>query len=465
MIALITDAALGTSIAGPALPNCYNPLNMRVLVVGQGAREHALCWKLKQSPLVREIYAAPGNAGIAQVADCVPIGVADIIELADFAEKLKIDLTVVGPELPLTLGIVDEFQKRGLPIFGPTRLAAELEGSKVFSKEFMRKYGIPTADAVACNSVDEAKKAMKQMGFPCVLKVDGLAAGKGVVIVESAKAADEYLRLVFEEKKFGSAATRLLVEEFLTGEEVSFIVITDGTKSLPLPPAKDYKKAFDNDEGPNTGGMGAHSPAVVLSGEAGAEIMKSVIIPTVQGMEAEGRPYTGVLYAGVMLTPKGPKVLEYNCRFGDPETQVQMLRLDDDLADLCLRIARGSLGDIKTLNFKKEAAACIVVAVDGYPDDYAKGQEVFFDDIDDPAVVVFHAGVVKRDGRLVNQAGRVVSVCARAASLSEALAKAYEAAPKVRFEGARYRKDIGYRTLEMRSSGAYRALDPNLLPS
>jgi phosphoribosylamine--glycine ligase len=438
---------------------------MRVLVVGQGAREHALCWKLKQSPLVKEIYAAPGNAGIAQVADCVPIGVADIIELADFAEKLKIDLTVVGPELPLTLGIVDEFQKRGLPIFGPSRHAAELEGSKVFSKEFMRKYGIPTADAVICSSVDEGRKAVKQVGLPCVLKIDGLAAGKGVVIVESASEADEYLRLVFEERKFGNAATRILVEEFLTGEEVSFIVISDGTKSLTLPPAKDYKKALDGDQGPNTGGMGAHSPAVVLSGEAGAEIMKSVILPTIQGMEAEGRRYTGVLYAGVMLTAKGPKVLEYNCRFGDPETQVQMLRLDDDLADICLRVARGSLGDLKTLNFKKEAAACIVVAVEGYPDDYAKGQEVSFDPIDDPAVVVFHAGVVRRDGRLVNQAGRVVSVCARAATLSEALGKAYEAAPKVRFEGARYRKDIGYRVLEMRSSGAYRVVDPSALPS
>src|SRR5215212_11081349 len=355
---------------------------MRVLVVGQGGREHAICWKLKQSPLVREIYAAPGNAGISAVADCVEIGVADIIELADFAEKLKIDLTIVGPELPLTLGIVDEFQKRGLAVFGPTRLAAELEGSKVFSKEFMRKYGIPTADAVAASSLDEAKKAVKQMGFPCVLKVDGLAAGKGVVIVSSASEADEYLRMVFDEKKFGTASTRILVEEFLVGEEVSFLVITDGTKSLPLPPAKDYKKAFDNDEGPNTGGMGAHSPAVVLSGEAGAEIMKSIIIPTVQGMEAEGRPYTGVLYAGVMLTPRGIKVLEYNCRFGDPETQVQMLRLDDDLADIFLRVARGSLGDMK-VNWRKEAAACVVMAVDGYPNEFMKGQEVIIDPIDD----------------------------------------------------------------------------------
>ena len=430
----------------------YNPRNMRVLVVGQGAREHALCWKLKQSPLVRELYAAPGNAGIAQVADCVPIGVADIIELADFAEKLKIDLTVVGPELPLTIGIVDEFQKRGLPVFGPTRLAAELEGSKVFSKEFMRKYAIPTAEAAVCNSVDEAKKALKQLGYPSVLKVDGLAAGKGVVIVNSASEADEYLRMVFEEKKFGTAAARVLAEEFLTGEEVSFMVITDGKKSLPLAPAKDYKKAYDNDEGPNTGGMGAHSPAVVLSGETAAEIMRTIILPTVQGMESEGRPYTGVLYAGIMLTPNGPKALEYNCRFGDPETQVQMLRMEDDLADVCLRVARGNLGDLKSLNWIKEAAACVVVAVDGYPDDYVKGQEVEFDPIDDPGVVVFHAGVVKRDGKLVNQAGRVVSVCARAATLTDALAKAYEAAPKVRFEGARYRRDIGYRALEARAA-------------
>jgi phosphoribosylamine--glycine ligase len=423
---------------------------MRVLVVGQGAREHALCWKLKQSPLVRELYAAPGNAGIASVADCVQIGVADIVELADFAEKLKMDLTIVGPELPLTLGIVDEFQKRGLAIFGPTRLAAELEGSKVFSKEFMRKYGIPTPEAQTCNSIDEAKAALKKIRYPAVLKIDGLAAGKGVVIVESKSEADEYLRMVFEEKKFGNAATRILVEEFLTGEEVSFMVITDGNKSLPLAPAKDYKKAFDGETGPNTGGMGAHSPAVVLNAETAAEIMKSIILPTVQGMAAEGRPYTGVLYAGLMLTPDGPKVLEYNCRFGDPETQVQMLRMEDDLFDVCLKAARGNLGDIKSLNFRKEAAACVVIAVDGYPDDFVKGQEVEIDAVDDDSVVIFHAGVVKRGGKLVNQAGRVASVCARAATLSEALAKAYEAAPKVRFEGARYRTDIGYRALEAR---------------
>lgn len=425
---------------------------MRVLVVGQGGREHAICWKLKQSPLVREIYAAPGNAGIAQVADCVPsIGVADIIELADFAEKLKMDLTVVGPELPLTLGIVDEFQKRGLPIFGPTRLAAELEGSKVFSKEFMRKYNIPTAEAVTCASVDEAKAALKQFKYPAVIKVDGLAAGKGVVIVNSAKEADEYLRLVFEDKRFGNAANRILIEEYLTGEEVSFLVITDGKRFVPLAAAKDYKKAYDGETGPNTGGMGAHSPAVVLGGETAAEVMKSIIMPTIQGMAAEGRPYTGVLYAGLMLTVQGPKVLEFNCRFGDPETQVQMLRLEDDLADVFLKVARGNLGETK-LNWRKEAAACIVIAVDGYPDDFPKGQEVAIDPVDDEAVVFFQAGVIKKDGKMINVAGRVVDVCARAATLSEALAKAYDAAPKVRFVGARYRHDIGYRALEQRKA-------------
>jgi phosphoribosylamine--glycine ligase len=424
---------------------------MRVLVVGQGGREHAICWKLKQSPLVREIYAAPGNAGIAQVADTVPIGVADIVELADFAEKLKIDLTIVGPELPLTLGIVDEFQKRGLTIFGPTRLAAELEGSKVFSKEFMKKYNIPTAEAFSCVSTDEAHAALKKIGYPAVLKVDGLAAGKGVVIVNSKGEADEYLRLVFDEKKFGTAANRLLVEEFLTGDEVSFLVVTDGKKCVPLAPAKDYKKAFDGETGPNTGGMGAHSPAVVLSGETAGEVMKSIILPTINGMSDEGRPYTGVLYAGLMLTPNGPKVLEYNCRFGDPETQVQMLRLEDDLADICLKVARGNLGDTK-LNWKKEAAACVVIAVEGYPDDFPKGQEVAVDPVDDDAVVIFHAGIIKRGGKLINVAGRVANVCARAATLSEALAKAYENAPKVRFEGARYRHDIGYRALEQKMS-------------
>jgi phosphoribosylamine--glycine ligase len=422
---------------------------MRVLVIGQGGREHALCWKIKQSPLVKELYAAPGNAGIAAVADCVPIGVADIIELADFAEQLKMDLTVVGPELPLTLGIVDEFQKRGLPIFGPTRLAAELEGSKVFSKEFMRKYDIPTADAAVCSSVDEAKSAIKKIGLPCVLKVDGLAAGKGVVIAETAGEAEAFLRQLFEERRFGNAADRVLVEEFLTGEEVSFLVLTDGKKVAPLAPAKDYKKALDGDEGPNTGGMGSHSPAVVLSSEQAADIMRRIVMPTIQGMETEGRPYSGCLYVGVMLTPNGPKVLEYNCRFGDPETQPQMLRLEDDIAEIFLQIARGNLGETK-LTWRKEAAACVIVCAEGYPEDFEKGREVTIDPIEDDSIVLFHSGVVKKDGKLLTVAGRVVSACARAATLSDAIRKAYEGAAAVHFEGARYRTDIGFRALETR---------------
>jgi phosphoribosylamine--glycine ligase len=315
----------------------------------------------------------------------------------------------------------------------------------------MRKYNIPTAEAAACSSVDEAKAALKAFKFPAVIKVDGLAAGKGVVIVNSQAEADDYLRLVFEEKKFGNAATRILIEEFLAGEEVSFLVISDGKKSVPLAPTKDYKKAFDGETGPNTGGMGAHSPAVVLSGETAAEIMKSIIMPTIQGMASEGRPYTGVLYAGLMLTPDGPKVLEYNCRFGDPETQVQMLRLEDDLAEVMVKVARGNLGDTK-LNWKKEAAACIVVAVDGYPDEFPKGQEVVVDPIADEGVTIFQAGTINKGGKMINVAGRVVSVCANAATLNEALAKAYEAAPKVRFAGARYRHDIGYRALEQRKA-------------
>lgn len=426
---------------------------MRVLVVGQGGREHAICWKLRQSPNVGEIYAAPGNAGIATVADCVPIGVADIVELADFAENLKIDLTVVGPELPLTLGIVDEFQKRGLTIFGPTRLAAELEGSKAFSKEFMKKYDIPTADSVICNGAKEAHEALAKFKFPCVMKVDGLASGKGVVIATNAAEADLFLTDVYENRKFGNAADRILIEEFLVGEEVSFLVLTDGTKILPLAPAKDYKKALDGEEGHNTGGMGAHSPAVILSADTAAEIMRKIVIPTVQGMTSEGRPYSGCLYVGLMLTEQGPRVLEYNCRFGDPETQVQMLRLEDDLAEVLTRVARGSIGDMK-LNWIKEASACVVLTTREYPNEGSKGLEVTVDPITDESIVLFHAGTRKQDGKMVTSAGRVLSVCARAASLSEALEKVYAAVDKVHFDGVRYRRDIGYRALEMRKAAA-----------
>ncbi|MDX1583051.1 MAG: phosphoribosylamine--glycine ligase [Thermoanaerobaculia bacterium] len=422
---------------------------MRVLVVGQGGREHAICWKLKQSPLVDELFAAPGNGGITEIADCVPIGVADVVELADFAEKLKIDLTVVGPELPLTLGIVDEFQKRDMPIFGPTRLAAEIEGSKVFSKEFMRKYEIPTAGFKVCVGPEDARQHLSERGFPAVIKVEGLAGGKGVLIANSEEEADEYIRLIFEDRKFGNAGNRIVIEDFLEGEEVSFMVFTDGKRLVPLAPSKDYKKAFDGDEGPNSGGMGAHSPAIVLPGDTAAEIMKRIMLPTVQGMAEENRHYSGCLYAGIMLTPGGPKVLEYNCRLGDPETQAQLLRLESDLADVFMKIAKGNLGETK-LQWKKEASACVVVAMDGYPGDVAKGSEIAIDAPDDPSVVYFHSGTEKKDGKLVSSAGRVITAAAHGETMGKTLKKVYEAAARVKFEGARYRKDIGYRALERR---------------
>ena len=426
---------------------------MRVLVVGQGGREHAICWKLKQSPQVKEVYAAPGNGGIAAIANCVPIEATDIIELADFAESLRMDLTVVGPEIPLTLGIVDEFQKRGLAIFGPTRLAAEIEGSKVFSKEFMKKYGIPTAEANICGSYDEAIAALDARGLPCVIKADGLAGGKGVVIPTTRDEAVATLSEIFESRRFGMAGSRVLIEECLTGEEVSVMAITDGKRVVPFAPAKDYKKAFDGDEGPNTGGMGSHSPAVVLPAETAAEVMKKIVLPTIQGMADEGRTYTGCLYVGIMLTPDGPKVLEYNCRFGDPETQAQILRLEDDIFDVLLRSARRNLGETK-LTWKKEASACVVVTTKDYPAGSSKGHEIVVDPIADDSVVVFHAGTAKKDGKLYTTGGRVVNVCARAATLSDALAKIYANIGNVRFQGARYRTDIGYRALGQRAASA-----------
>ena len=418
---------------------------MRVLVVGQGGREHALCWKLKQSPLVKEIYAAPGNAGIAQVADCVPIGVADIIELADFADKLKIDLTVVGPELPLTLGIVDEFQKRGLPIFGPTRLAAELEGSKVFSKEFMRKYAIPTAEAAACSSVDEAKAALKTFKFPAVIKVDGLASGKGVVIVNSQAEADDYLRLVFEEKRFGNAATRILIEEFLTGEEVSFMVISDGKKSVPLAPAKDYKKAFDGETGPNTGGMGAYSPPRGFPDDADDVVRERILAPVLRGLIAEGETYVGVLYCGLMWTDDGPYVIEFNVRFGDPETQVLMPRVTGDFAGLLASVANGAM-DLSLATLSAHACAGVVLASVDYPRT-STPLGALDPDVAVPHGQAFWGNSAVSNGRVMASGGRVLTVTATGDDLAAARANAYAAvkaiAGKIGTTELTYRTDIG----------------------
>jgi phosphoribosylamine--glycine ligase len=419
---------------------------MRVLVVGSGGREHALCWKLRQSPLLGELYCAPGNPGIAEEADLVPIAADEIQNLADFAVDLKIDLTVVGPELPLTLGLADEFAQRDLAVFGPSLRAAELEGSKVFAKEFMRRHGIPTAAFEVVHDAQEARKALSRFGFPVVLKADGLAAGKGVLIVSDQQEADAAIEVLFRERRFGSAADRVLVEECLEGEELSFIALSDGEHMLTFASSKDYKRIGENDTGPNTGGMGAHSPASVLTSEQGAAVLETIMHPTIRGMAAEERPFVGVLYAGLMITADGPQVLEYNVRFGDPEAQPLLLRLEDDLLPA---LASGAAGrfEMSRLSFRKEAAACIVLAAAGYPEDPVKGDRI--GGIEEAnrheGVKVFHAGTKMRDGHLVSAGGRVLNVCATGPILQDALRRAYDAAGDIRWVNKVFRHDIGRR--------------------
>ncbi len=422
---------------------------MKVLVVGGGGREHALCWKLRRSPEVRELYCAPGNAGIAAVADLVPIAAEEIIRLADFATEVGIDLTVVGPELPLALGIADEFATRGLPIFGPRGVAAELEGSKAFAKEFMARHGIPTAPFVIALSVEEARRAAGEFGLPVVLKADGLAAGKGVIIPRDAAELEEALAAFFVERRFGAASDRVVVEACLAGEEVSVIGLADGRRLIPLPPSKDYKRIGDGDSGPNTGGMGAHSPSGVLSPEEAAQIAESVMLPAIAGMAEEDRPFVGFLYAGMMLTAEGPKVLEFNVRLGDPEAQAVLLRLEDDLLPVLAAGAAGNFGASR-LQFRHEAAVCIVLASAGYPARPMTGEVVTGLEAAarHPGVEVFHAGTTRRDASLVAAAGRVLNVCATDAHLREALRRAYGAAAEIHWPSKVLRTDIGRRVLE-----------------
>jgi phosphoribosylamine--glycine ligase len=420
---------------------------MKVLVVGSGGREHALCWSLRRSAFVEELFCAPGNPGIAEVADCLPVSAGDIVEIADLAEKLKFDLTVVGPELPLSLGIQDEFSKRGLPIFGPSRLAAQIESSKIFAKEFFRRHGIATAQAIVCGSKPDAEAAIRQLGFPCVLKADGLAGGKGVLVVESREEAERAVSLFFQERVFGAGGDRILVEEFLKGTEVSFLSVCDGQTAVPLPTARDYKKVYDGDRGPNTGGMGGHSPAGILDAPTSSRILKEIVWPSLRGLEAEGRRFTGVLYAGIMLTDSGPKVLEFNARFGDPETEVILPRLQSDLAGLLLGAARGELDRFPALEIKPEACAGIVLCAGGYPGSYERGKPIrgVNDAAKLPGIEVFHAGTTIEGGRLVTAGGRVLVVTACAPTIGEAAARAYEAADLVEFEGKHLRRDIGMR--------------------
>ncbi|HEX6904450.1 MAG TPA: phosphoribosylamine--glycine ligase [Thermoanaerobaculia bacterium] len=423
---------------------------MKVLVIGNGAREHALCWKLRQSPLLTELYCAPGNPGIAAVADRVPLAAEEVQRLADFAGEMKIDLTVVGPELPLTLGIADELANRGLAVFGPSQRAAEIEGSKVFAKQFMERHGIPTAPFVVVHDAGAARAEAGRFGYPVVLKADGLAAGKGVIVAVDEAEFEDAVRALFEERRFGASADRVVIEAFLPGDEVSFMALSDGERVLPLATARDYKRIGDGDTGPNTGGMGAHSPSGGLSAEEAARVVETVLRPAVAGLAAEGRPFVGVLYAGLMLTPEGPRVLEFNARFGDPEAQVILLRMEDDLLPV---LAAGAAGrfDTRRLSFLREAAACVVLASPGYPGRPLQGEPIRGLDRAAalPGVEVFHAGTALQDGELVSAGGRVLSVCAVAPGLGEALERAYAAVAEVDWPGKVYRRDIGRRVVEV----------------
>jgi phosphoribosylamine--glycine ligase len=423
---------------------------MKVLVVGAGAREHALCWKLRQSPLLKDLYCAPGNPGISRLADLVPVAPEEIHRLADFASDLRLDLTIVGPELPLTLGIADEFGRRGLPIFAPSQRAAEIEGSKVFAKQFMERHGIPTAPFSVVHDAAEARAACSRFGFPVVIKADGLAAGKGVLIVEGEEDLEAAVVTLFEERRFGASSDRAVVEQFIPGEEVSFMALSDGERLLPLAIAKDYKRIGDGDTGPNTGGMGSHSPGGLPSGEAAAEIVETVMRTTIAGLAEEGRPFVGVLYAGMMLTADGPKVLEFNARLGDPEAQALLLRLEDDLLPILAAAAAGDFDQVRRLRFRKEAAACIVLASRGYPGRPATGEVISgLERAAELGAEVFHASTQRGPrGELLTAGGRVLSVCALGPDLVGALKRAYAAVAEIHWPARIFRRDIGRRVLD-----------------
>jgi phosphoribosylamine---glycine ligase len=423
---------------------------MKLLIVGNGGREHALAWKIRQSPLVSELYCAPGNAGIAEIADCVPIDSSNIVEVADFAQTIKADLTVVGPELPMVLGIGDEFVRRGLPIFCPSRGAAEIEGSKAFAREFMTRRSIPSPRYEVCATLEEAHDFVKRkpFGFPFVVKADGLAQGKGTVVAQDAAEAKSAVDEMMADKKFGSAGAKLVMEEFLEGEEASFLVLSDGSRVVALASVQDHKRALDGDLGPNTGGMGTVSPTTNISLEGHKRIMQEIVLPTIAGMAEEGRRFQGVLFAGLMITEAGPKVLEFNARFGDPETQVIMARMRSDLVPILQQCASGTLGDAR-IEWAKEPAVCVVLASRGYPDTPETGKVISgLDALKNwNDVVVYHAATRHEDGAVKTVGGRVLGVTALGANLDSAVARAYEAISRVSFDGMLYRKDIGARAL------------------
>ncbi|NOY75633.1 MAG: phosphoribosylamine--glycine ligase [Kiritimatiellaeota bacterium] len=422
---------------------------MRILVVGGGGREHALCWKLAQGKDVEKIYCGPGNAGIANVAENVAIQVDDLDALAEFAESNGVDLTVVGPEVPLCSGIADLFMSRGLRVFGPTQAAAMLEGSKKFSKEFMRRNNIPTAEAASFADEEAARKyvSAKIAGNPgVVVKADGLAAGKGVVVATSEREALDAVSECFS-GAFGDAGANVLVEELLIGEEASILALTDGNTIIPLASSQDHKRALDGDLGPNTGGMGAYSPAPVVTDELMSEINEKVLNPFLQGVNNEGMDYRGIIYAGIMVTNAGPKVLEFNVRFGDPETQAVLARLDGDLADIMLKTSEKRLSEV-TLEWSAEPAVCVVMAAGGYPGAYEKGKVISgIDDAERTGAVVFHAGTKNDGGKIVTSGGRVLGITTKGRDIREAAANAYAAVEKISWDGAQYRGDIAHRAI------------------
>lgn len=417
---------------------------MRVLVVGGGGREHGLVWKLRQSPRVTQVFAAPGNAGIAELAECVDLGASEVRRLAEFASAKAVDLTIVGPELPLTLGIVDEFESRGLRIFGPTRQAAILEGSKVFAKRLMKKYKIPTGFFQTFYRADDAKRYIQDVGAPVVVKADGLAAGKGAVVCPTVQEAVDTVKRIMEDRVFGDAGSRVVVEEFLTGEEASFLAFTDGETVLPMASTQDHKPILDGDKGPNTGGMGAYSPAPVVTEAVHRKIMDRVMIPTVKAMAAEGRPYRGVLYAGLMIEAGKPRVLEFNVRFGDPEAQPLLMRMDGDLVPILEAVVAQRLREAE-VRWRPQPAVCVVMAAGGYPGAHDTGKPIH--GLETAAgledVMVFHAGTARLGDAVVTTGGRVLGVTALGKDVSDAIDRAYRAVEAIRWDGAYYRTDIG----------------------
>lgn len=417
-----------------------------MLVIGSGGREHALAWKLGLSPLVEKVFVAPGNAGTAVSFENIPLADGDLDGLLTFAQFKKIDLTVVGPEVPLAKGIVDKFQAAGLKIFGPTQAAAQLESSKAFAKAFMQEHGVPTAKAAVFTDLAEAQVALPAFvnAAGVVIKASGLAAGKGVVVCDTLAQAESALQEIMQEKTFGAAGDEVLIEARMSGPELSLLVLTDGVTAVPLTPARDHKRAYDHDQGPNTGGMGAYGPPADVDQSLIAEIMATIIRPTIQGMAAQGTPYVGVLYAGLMLTAEGPKVIEFNCRFGDPETQVVLPLLDGDLAEIMLACVDGRL-QAEMVRQHEGACATIVLAAPGYPGSYPKGLPISGLDTTTEGIMVFHAGTKLEANQVVSNGGRVLAVSARGEDLETAVTQAYNGVAQIHFEGAHFRKDIGRR--------------------